>query len=100
ALVGTPLEGVAIGHVDTWNDWVNGANKAVIDAVDWIGVDAYPYFQTSMDNGIENGPQLFFDAYDATVGAAGGKDVWITETGWPVSGPDAGKAQANAKSAE
>lgn len=53
-----------------------------------------------MANGIDNGPQLFFDAYDATVGAAGGKDVWITETGWPVSGPVSGQAEANVKNAK
>jgi glucan endo-1,3-beta-D-glucosidase len=86
ALVGTPLDGVKIGHVDTWTAWVNGSNSAVVNAVDWIGMDAYPYFQNTMSNGIDNGANLFFDAYDATVAAAGGKDVWITETGWPVSG--------------
>ncbi|KFY37805.1 hypothetical protein V495_06932, partial [Pseudogymnoascus sp. VKM F-4514 (FW-929)] len=100
AIAGTALKGTPIGHVDTWNDWVNGSNSAVIEAVDWLGVDAYPYFQTSMANGIDNGPQLFFDAYDATVGAAGGKDVWITETGWPVSGPVSGQAEANLKNAK
>ncbi|KFY45606.1 hypothetical protein V494_00860, partial [Pseudogymnoascus sp. VKM F-4513 (FW-928)] len=100
AISGTSLKGTPIGHVDTWNDWVNGSNSAVIDAVDWLGVDAYPYFQTSMANGIDNGPQLFFDAYDATVGAAKGKDVWITETGWPVSGPVSGQAVASPENAK
>ncbi|OBT65791.1 hypothetical protein VE03_03290 [Pseudogymnoascus sp. 23342-1-I1] len=100
AIAGTALSGTPIGHVDTWNDWVNGSNSAVIAAVDWLGVDAYPYFQTSMANGIDNGPQLFFDAYDATVGAAGGKDVWITETGWPVSGPLSGQAEASVENAK
>ncbi|OBT76306.1 hypothetical protein VF21_03366 [Pseudogymnoascus sp. 05NY08] len=100
AIAPTALSGTPIGHVDTWNDWVNGSNSAVIQAVDWLGVDAYPYFQTSMANGIDNGPQLFFDAYDATVGAAGGKDVWITETGWPVSGPVSGQAEASIANAK
>ncbi|OBT85001.1 hypothetical protein VE02_04989 [Pseudogymnoascus sp. 03VT05] len=100
AIAGTALAGTPIGHVDTWNAWVNGSNSAVIQAVDWLGVDAYPYFQTSMANGIDNGPRLFFDAYDATVGAAGGKDVWITETGWPVSGPVSGQAEASIANAK
>ncbi|ELR06068.1 hypothetical protein VC83_07327 [Pseudogymnoascus destructans] len=100
AIAGTALSGTPIGHVDTWNDWVNGSNSAVIQAVDWLGVDAYPYFQASMANGVDNGPQLFFDAYDATVGAAGGKDVWITETGWPVSGPVSGQAEASLANAK
>lgn len=100
ALEGTGLSGVSIGHVDTWTAWVNGSNADVISNVDWLGVDAYPYFQNAEANGIENGESLFFDAYDATVAVAGGKDVWITETGWPVSGKteaDAVPSLANAK---
>jgi glucan endo-1,3-beta-D-glucosidase len=100
ALADTPLASVPIGHVDTWNDWVNGSNSAVVQAVDWVGVDAYPYYQTSMANSIENGASLFFAAYDATVAAAAGKPVWITETGWPVSGPASGQAVASADNAK
>lgn len=87
ALAGTALSGVSIGHVDTWTAWVNGSNNAVIEACDWIGMDAYPYFQNTMVNSIENSNSTFWAAYDATVSAVGGKSVWITETGWPVSGP-------------
>jgi len=100
ALADTPLASVPIGHVDTWNDWVNGSNSAVIQAVDWVGVDAYPYYQTTMANSIDNGASLFFAAYDATVAAAAGKPVWITETGWPVSGPTSGQAVASADNAK
>lgn len=92
AIAGTPLSGAAIGHVDTWTAWVNGSNQAVIDACDWIGMDAYPYFQTTQANGIENGKGLFNDALGATQAAVGGKPVWITETGWPTSGSTAGQA--------
>lgn len=35
----------SIGHVDTWTAWVDPANKAVIDAVDFLGNDAYSYFE-------------------------------------------------------
>jgi glucan endo-1,3-beta-D-glucosidase len=100
ALVGTPLANVPIGHVDTWNDWVNGSNSAVVQAVDWVGFDAYPYYQTAMPNSIDNAASLFFAAYDATVAAAAGKPVWITETGWPVSGPTSGQAVAGADNAK
>ena len=86
ALSGTSLSDVKIGHVDTWNAWTNSSNNAVIEAVDWLGVDEYPYFQNTMANSIETGEQLFNDAFDQTKAAVGGKDVWITETGWPVSG--------------
>jgi glucan endo-1,3-beta-D-glucosidase len=36
-IAGTAASTAAIGHVDTWNDWANVSNSAVIDAVDWIG---------------------------------------------------------------
>jgi glucan endo-1,3-beta-D-glucosidase len=36
-IAGTTASAATIGHVDTWNDWVNVSNTAVIDAVDWIG---------------------------------------------------------------
>lgn len=83
---GTALANVPIGHVDTWDAWTNGSNSAVIDAVDWLGVDEYPYYQTGDDNTIENAASLFKDAYEAVVGVAGTKDVWVTETGWPYKG--------------
>ena len=84
---GTALGGKPVGHVDTWTAYVNSSNSAVIQALDFIGVDAYPYFQNTQANSIDNGASLFFDAYNATVAVSGGKPVWITETGWPVSGP-------------
>lgn len=79
----TPLADVPIGHVDTWDAFTNGSNSAVIEAVDWLGVDEYPYYQTGDDNTIENSAKLFKAAYDAVVGVAGGKTVWVTETGFP-----------------
>lgn len=98
---GTALANVPIGHVDTWTAWVNGSNSAVIEAADFLGVDGYPYFQTqSGDNSIASGKQLFFDSYDATVGVSNGKPVWVTETGWPVSGPNVGQAEASVVNAK
>lgn len=44
-IANTPLSGVPVGHVDTWTAWVNSSNNAVTEASDFIGVDAYPYFQ-------------------------------------------------------
>lgn len=82
AIAGTAASKKPVGHVDTWTAWVDPANKAVIDASDFIGMDAYPYFQKTMANSIDNGYALFFDAYDQTVAAAQGKPVWVTETGY------------------
>lgn len=87
AIAGTALASVPVGHVDTWTAWVNASNNAVTAASNFIGVDAYPYFQNSMTNGIETGASLFNSAVDETQAAVGSKPVWITETGWPVNGP-------------
>lgn len=45
ALSGSALADVPVGHVDTWTAWVNSSNSAVAQACDFVGVDAYPYFQ-------------------------------------------------------
>jgi glucan endo-1,3-beta-D-glucosidase len=99
AIKGTGLAGKPVGHVDTWTAYVNGSNNAVISALDFLGVDAYPYFQTTMANSIGNANRTFYDALDATVAAAQGKPVWVTETGWPVSGPTQNQAVASANNA-
>lgn len=97
---GTGLSTAPIGHVDTWTAWVNGSNSAVTDAVDWLGFDGYPYFQNTMANSIDNGKALFEDAVAKTKSAAGGKEVWITETGWPVSGKTENQAVASIANAK
>lgn len=106
AIANTAFAKVPVGHVDTWTAWVNGSNAAVATASDFIGVDAYPYFEVcsqassyherwplltkvkdTLSNAISSGQSLFQSAFDQTKSAVGGKPVWITETGWPVSGP-------------
>lgn len=100
AVADTALSSVPIGHVDTWDAFTNSSNDAVIDAIDWLGVDEYPFYQGTVDNNITNAGTLFDEAYDATVAVAGGKPVWVTETGWPYSGDtwvDAVPSAENAK---
>lgn len=100
AIGGGALASVPVGHVDTWTAWVNGSNNAVSAACDFVGMDAYPYFQNTQANGIENGKSLFDSAYQQTIAAVGGKPVWITETGWPVSGPTENQAVPNTANAK
>lgn len=88
AFADTGLANIPVGHVDTWDVWTNSSNSAVIDAVDFVGVDEYPYYESGKGNAIEDAGSLFDRAYDATVAAVGGKPVWVTETGWPTTGPD------------
>lgn len=78
---------VPVGHVDTWTSWTNPGNNAVITASDFIGMDAYPYFQAAP---IQDAVGIFMqnltntEAYVHSVKR--GVPLWITETGWPVSG--------------
>ncbi|KAK7743162.1 hypothetical protein SLS53_004247 [Cytospora paraplurivora] len=92
AISGTSLSGVPVGHVDTWTAWVNASNDAVIDNSDFIG--------STVSNSISNGKSLFNSAFEQTKAAVGGKPVWVTETGWPVSGPDQNLAVASIANAK
>ncbi|EGS17829.1 uncharacterized protein CTHT_0071830 [Thermochaetoides thermophila DSM 1495] len=100
AIADTPLASVPIGHVDTWDAWTNSSNKAVIDALDWIGVDEYPYYENGKGNNIKNAGRLFDRAYAAVEAAAGGKPIWVTETGWPYTGPDWDEAVPSVENAQ
>ncbi|KAL3953303.1 hypothetical protein ACCO45_013246 [Purpureocillium lilacinum] len=95
-----PLGKVPVGHVDTWDVWGNATNKPVLDAVDWIGVDEYPYYENDKGNDIKNAGHLFDKAYEATIAAAGGKPVWVTETGWPYTGKKWDQAVASVENAK
>jgi glucan endo-1,3-beta-D-glucosidase len=100
AISQTTASKALVGHVDTWTAWVNGSNSAVIDACDFVGMDAYPYFQNTVSNSISSASQVFFEAYNNTQGAAGSKPVWITETGWPVSGNTSNLAVPSVENAQ
>ncbi|KAI5203158.1 glycoside hydrolase [Aureobasidium subglaciale] len=100
AISGTVLSGKPVGHVDTWNSYTNSSNAAVVAAADFIGLDEYPYYENTEQNSISNAATLFFDKYNAVAGVAGGKPIWITETGWPVSGPTENLAVPSVDNAE
>ncbi|KAG9519173.1 glycoside hydrolase, partial [Aureobasidium melanogenum] len=90
-----------VGHVDTWTAWVDSANAEVITASDFIGLDAYPYFEGSS---IDQASNTFWSAISRVRGVVDkvspGKWVWVTETGWPVSGPNYGNGVASVKNAQ
>ncbi|GAP83379.1 putative glycoside hydrolase family 17 protein [Rosellinia necatrix] len=97
---GTPLEGKPITHVDTWTAWVLPENSGVVGAVDFLGHNSFPYFEVVTPNAIEKAADHFWSAVSATESVAQGKAVWVTETGWPDTGPtfrDAVPSVSNAK---
>ena len=97
---GTALGKVPVGHVDTWDVWPNSTIKPVIDAVDFVGVNEFPYYENDKGNDIKRAGILFDNAYEAAKAAVGDKPVWITETGWPVSGIDWDEAEPSVKNAK
>lgn len=88
-----------VGHVDTWTAWVDGANTEVIQAVDWIGNDLYPYWQGI---GTDNGAAInaYWQAVNNVRAVAQGKDVWTTETGNPITGSTNGNSVPSINAAQ
>lgn len=95
AIAGTDLASVPVGHVDTYDSFENATNTKIIDQLDWIGFDGYPYWESSNGNSIEDAHDLFFAGLNKTNAIAQGKPVWVTETGWPAVGDDYGSAVAS-----
>ncbi|GAO13437.1 uncharacterized protein UV8b_00577 [Ustilaginoidea virens] len=100
AFANNALGSVPVGHVDTWDAWTNSSAQALIQVVDWVGVDEYPYYESGKNNTIKNAGHLFDKAYNATIGAVNGKPVWLCETGWPSSGPKWDDAVASVENAK
>ncbi|PMD64384.1 glycoside hydrolase family 17 protein [Hyaloscypha bicolor E] len=85
---GTGLATVQIGHVDTVPAWATNSNSAVVSAVDWLGVDIYPYLETETElDSVDNDSGVFQDEYGPTSDVGKGKPVWVMGTGWPNSAP-------------
>lgn len=99
AIAGTALEGVPVGHVDTYDSFENSTNTKIIDSIDFIGFDGYPYWESNNGNSIEAAHELFFNGLNKTKAIANGKPVWVTETGWPASGDNYAEAVASSENA-
>ncbi|KAI3571278.1 GPI-anchored cell wall beta-1,3-endoglucanase EglC [Fusarium oxysporum f. sp. albedinis] len=99
AINGTILSNKPVGHVDAWSAFANESNSDVIDELDWLGTDVYTYYEKDRGNSFSNTTNLFDYIYNATFAFAGDKPVWVTETGYPVSGPDSGEAEPGVSNA-
>jgi glucan endo-1,3-beta-D-glucosidase len=85
---GTGLASVQIRHVDTIPAWATSSNSAVVSAVDWLGIDIYPYLETETElDSVDNDSGVFQDEYGLTSDVGKGKPVWVMGTGWPNSAP-------------
>ena len=84
-----------LGHVDTANVWSGTDGQSVIDQIDWIGADVYPYYSSGSPSSLDD----FTAGLDAVPKS---KPVWVTETGWPTGGSFASTSsvasEANARS--
>lgn len=66
----------------------------MIQACDFVGTDGYPYYQYTDISDASNTFWASVNAVRDTVNSiAPGIWVWITETGWPVTGDAYGSAQ-------
>jgi glucan endo-1,3-beta-D-glucosidase len=92
---------IQVGHVDTWDRWTDPQNNVVITACDFVGMDAYPYFQSVA---IEGARDSFFSSLqqtrDAVSRAGSNAWVWVTETGHPVSGANFGPSVPSVQNAQ
>jgi exo-beta-1,3-glucanase (GH17 family) len=95
---------------------VDGANNDVLKAVDFAGTDGYPYWQGAT---MQQAAEVFWTSVSNVQNALNnikvnrnrshlnlinssqpGTPVWVTETGWPVSGPNDGAAVASISNAQ
>ncbi|KAH8203925.1 hypothetical protein TruAng_001867 [Truncatella angustata] len=99
AIADTGLSAVPVGHVDTYDSFENATNTKVIDSLDFIGFDGYPFWEKALPNSIDNASERFYSGYNKTVALANGKPVYVTETGWPTVGDDENEAIASVENA-
>ncbi|KAK6827297.1 glycoside hydrolase family 17 protein [Apiospora arundinis] len=80
---GTAIESKPVGHVDTWTAWILPENRGVANSVNFLGHNSFPYFETTRPNSIDQAADNFWSALAQTESVSSGKEVWVTETGWP-----------------
>ena len=73
------------------------SSPALVKAVDVVGLNVYPFWEkVSIDGAL----QSFAASYSAVKSVAGGKQIVITETGWPSAGGSYGDAVCSAQNAQ
>jgi len=80
---------IPIGCADTWTSWEKGVNQPVIDAVDFVLMNGFPYWEGSTPAQALGKLQ---SAITKTRNRIQGKVLVVGETGWPTKGDKFGSA--------
>ncbi|RPA85053.1 glycoside hydrolase [Ascobolus immersus RN42] len=91
------LKTIPVGTADTWTSWEHPDNKPVIDAVDVVLMNGFPYWEGAT---VAQGLDKLKEAIAKTKAHTGSKPFVIGETGWPTFGPKFGSATASKANAQ
>lgn len=94
AQVKAELPHIPVGYVDAYYEF--SERPAITEACDLILCNCYPFWEGCP---FENSLDYMKDMYNQAKKAANGKDVIITETGWPILGENTKGAQPSEKNA-
>lgn len=86
--VKTKTTGVPVCTVDIYNEFINRPN--LVNASDKILINCYPFWEGAP---VEQAGIYLQEMYRKTKAMANGKEIIITETGWPSSGEKVGDAE-------
>ena len=67
--------------------YTNRTDSQILEAVDFIGLNIFPYFNQDPATSVDTAADSFWKAYESMLPLSRGKPVWITETGWPTVDP-------------
>ncbi|KAG2019933.1 glucan 1,3 beta-glucosidase [Coprinopsis cinerea AmutBmut pab1-1] len=80
--------------VSTVHTWVHIRDNRVLCNGDFVGANAHAFFDGNVV-GQQTGDFVFKTVVPSLKGACPGKQLWITESGWPSRGPSRGRAVAS-----
>lgn len=83
--------GIPVCYVDTYNEYIN--HPKLVDASDKVLINCYPFWEGA---NIEHAGIYLQEMYNKTKKISKGKEIIITETGWPGKG-DANKEAVPSK---
>jgi glycoside/pentoside/hexuronide:cation symporter, GPH family len=82
--------GIPVCYVDIYYEYIN--HPRLVDASDKVLINGYPFWEGA---NIEHAGFYLQEMYNKTKAIAKGKEIMITETGWPGNGEVSGDAVPN-----